>query len=317
VPRSLLVLLLSSLPLLVAAQGCSDSASPAAVPPVADGGDGGELPPPPQTEDGGPSGVDAGDASDGGDKAASSGGSGGLACTRTGNLGGGRTYCVATRGGSELKLAVPAGGSGALRLALYLHGDGAGAYKSDGAMKALITWADAHHALVVSVLAPNACAWWQAPTQTDCTPNATPVPDAEGVNADALRAVIDAVRGAYDVSNGPVFYYGSSGGSIFLTRSFLRRFGDRYPGVFALNCGGEKADRAFAWDVASSTLRGSTKLYFTYGDQDFLKADIEEAIPYYGGVGFPTATKVIAGAAHCAFDGHGRAAEVWSTFLGE
>lgn len=248
---------------------------------------------------------------------ASSGGNGGLTCTSTGNLPGGRTYCLTTIGGAELKLALPQGGTGPLSVALYLHGDGAGAYKSDGAMKALLPWADAHHAIFVSVLSPNRCAWWQVPTQTDCSDGSLEHADREGVNADALREVLEAVRAAYDVTNGPLFYYGSSGGSIFLTRSFLRRFGDRFPGVFALNCGGEKADRAFAWDPADATKRASTVLSYTYGDQDFLKADIEAAIPFYEGLGFPSESKVIAGAAHCAFDGHGRAAEVWSAFLGE
>ena len=32
---------------------------------------------------------------------------------------------------------------------------------------------------------------------------------------------------------------------------------------------------------------------------------------------FPVDEKIIAGATHCAFDGHGRAKEVWSAFLGE
>ena len=212
-----------------------------------------------------------------------------------------------------MKVAEPSGGTGPMKLALYLHGDGAGAYKSDGAMKALLPWADANHALVVSVLSPNRCAWWQLPTQTDCSDTAPPQEDVEGVNADALKATIDAVRAAYDVGNGPVFYYGSSGGSIFLTRSFLRRFGDAYPGIFALNCGGTKADLPFSWDVAGGG--GPTKLVYTYGDQDYLKPEIEAAIPFYAALGFPSDSKVIPGAEHCAFDGHARAVEVWSAFL--
>ncbi|MDB4998837.1 MAG: hypothetical protein JWM74_6269 [Myxococcaceae bacterium] len=250
-------------------------------------------------------------------KATSSKGSGGVTCASQGDLGGGRSYCLGNEGGSEFKLLEPAPASGPLRLALYLHGDGAAAHVNDGAMKALLAWADAHHALFVSVLSPNRCAWWQAASQTDCSASATPVADTNGDNADALRAVIDKVRAGFDVSFGPAFYYGSSGGSIFLTKSFLRRFGDKYPGVFALNCGGEKASLALGWNTNDAALRGPTKLYFTYGDQDFLKPDIEKAIPYWTAQGFPVDTKVIAGAQHCAFDGHGRAREVWSAFLGE
>jgi hypothetical protein len=249
--------------------------------------------------------------------ATSSKGSGGVTCASQGDLGGGRSYCLGNEGGSEFKLLEPTPASGSLRLALYLHGDGAAAHNNDGAMKALLGWADAHHALFVSVLSPNRCAWWQAASQTDCSASATPVADTNGVNAEALRAVIDKVRAGFDVSFGPAFYYGSSGGSIFLTKSFLRRFGDKYPGVFALNCGGEKPSLALSWNTSDAALRGPTKLYFTYGDQDFLKPDIEKAIPYWTAQGFPADTKVIAGAQHCAFDGHGRAGEVWSAFLGE
>jgi len=259
------------------------------------------------------------DAGTGPTSGPSSGGAGGLSCASRGNLPAGRSYCVQAFGGAELKLAEPADvASGEpLRLALYLHGDGAGAHRSDSAMKSLLAWADAHHALIGSVLSPNRCAWWQVPTQTDCSEQAAAVPDTTGKNADALRAVIDAIRAAYDVTDGPTFYYGSSGGSIFLSRSFLRRFGDRYPGVFALNCGGAKNDLPFDWNAASATTRGGTRLSFTYGDQDYLQPEIEEAVGHYRGVGFAIDTKVIPGAAHCAFDGHGRAAEVWSAFLGE
>jgi hypothetical protein len=242
----------------------------------------------------------------------SSKGSGKLTCSSTGNLTGGRTYCVTTIAGSELKLAEPVAAAGPLRLVFYVHGDGAGAYKSDSAMKALLPFADQRHALVISVLSPNKCAWWQVASQTDCSATATPVPDTEGLNADTFKQIIDAVRAGFDVTNDVAFYYGSSGGSIFLTSAFMRRFGNQYPGVYALNCGGEKPAKPMAWDASLASERKGTKLYFTYGDQDFLKPDIEKAIPFFQGLGFPVDTKVIAGAEHCAFDAHGRAVEVFS-----
>jgi hypothetical protein len=247
----------------------------------------------------------------------STNGRGGVTCSSRGTLAGGRSFCNTTFGGSEVKLAEPQGGSGPFKVIAYLHGDGAAAHNSNSAMQALLPFADAHHALVISVLAPNKCAWWQTPTQTDCSGMATPVPDSNGVNADAFRAVLDGVRAAYDVTLGNAFYYGSSGGSVFLTLHFLRKFGDGYPAIYALNCGGEKPMKPIAWDTSNAALRAGTRLYFTYGDQDFLKGDIEVAIPFFSGLGFPTDTKVIAGADHCAFDGHGRAVEVFKAALGE
>jgi hypothetical protein len=246
----------------------------------------------------------------------SSGGKGGLDCTSTRTLGD-RKVCVSSAGGSEFRVIEPVPGPGALRIAVYVHGDGARAYVNDGAMRALLPWADAHHALVVAVLAPNACAWWQKATQTDCSDAATPDPDGAGANADALKAVLDQVRSRHDVRLDASFFYGASGGSVFLSKSFLRRFGDAYPGAYALNCGGEKAELAFAWDANDAKARGATKLFFTYGDLDFLKPDIERAIPFYEGLGFPIDRQIIPGAEHCAFDAHGRAVAVFGAFLGE
>jgi hypothetical protein len=242
----------------------------------------------------------------------SSKGTGGLTCTSNGDLGGGRTFCLASISGSELKLALPRAAAGPLRVVAYLHGDGAGAYNSNSAMRAMLPFADAHNALVISVLAPNRCAWWQVASQTDCSGSASPVPDTEGANADVLRDVFETLRARYDVRLGASHYfYGSSGGSIFLTLSFMRKYGNQYPGVYALNCGGEAPTKPFAWDVADEAQRGGSRLFFTYGDQDFLKPQIERAIPFFRDRGFATDVKLIAGATHCAFDGHGRAAEIF------
>lgn len=261
----------------------------------------------------------AGDASDAADAAVrtSTGGTGGVTCASTGTLASGRTYCVGVLGGAEFKLELPPAPTGPLRLVAFIHGDGAASYLDNSTMEALVPWADAHGAAVLAVKSPNACAWWQHPTQTDCTPTAPFMPDLDGLNADALRAVLDGVRGGYDVTLGPAFYYGASGGSVFLTRSFLRRFGDRYPGYYALNCGGEMSPKSFEWDVANPAKRGPTRLYFTYGDLDFLRGDIEVAIPYFRGLGFPTDAVMLTATEHCAFDTDARAQAVFSAALGE
>lgn len=266
------------------------------------------------TTDGAPDARDAGaDAA----TPTSTGGAGGVTCVSTGSLASGRVYCAGVLGGSEFKLEVPPAPTGPLRIVAFIHGDGAEDYLDNSAMEALVPWADAHGAAVLAVKSPNACAWWQHPSQTDCTPAAPFMPDLDGLNADALRAVLDGVRAGYDVTLGPAFYYGASGGSVFLTRSFLRRFGDRYPGYYALNCGGERSPKSFEWDVASAATRGPTRLYFTYGDLDFLRPDIEVAIPYFNGLGFPTDAVMVANAEHCAFDTNARSLAVFSAALGE
>lgn len=246
----------------------------------------------------------------------SSKGAGGLPCTSTVDLGSGRNYCKATVSGVEFRFAnAPPSASGPARLVIYVHGDGARAYTSDGAMKALLPWADAHQARVLAVLAPNGCAWWQTAAH-DCS-SAVEEPDT-GANAIAFEAVLKALRSGYDIADGPTFYYGSSGGSIFLSKLFFPRFGKTYPGAYAMNCGGEVPPAsAYSWDPKDARSRGETKFWFTYGDQDFLKDAAHATVGYFGGLGFPTDEKVLPGATHCAFDAHGRSKEVFSAYLGE
>jgi hypothetical protein len=266
-------------------------------------GDGGGVTAP---IEGGPA-VDAGPAS-----IPSSGGHGGLACTRSDDLGGGRMSCVAKIGRVELKVVVPKASSAnaPLRLGLYLHGDGAAAHKSNGVLKAMLPWADAQNGLAISALAPNGCAWWLTPMH-DCAGTATDA-DVAGDNAAALVIALDAVMKAFDVRTDGVRYYGSSGGSIFLTDEWLPLQAGTYPGVFALMCGGETSTRTYAWDTSDATMRAKNPLWFTYGDQDFLAPDITNAIASFKAKSFAVTEKVIAGATHCAFDAHGAAMSIWS-----
>lgn len=256
----------------------------------------------------------------------SSHGSGGIDCTSTQKVSG-RTVCVASVGAVELKLVLPAdfeSNPAPLTLAVYVHGDGAGAHTSNSAAKSLLPWIDAHHAAYVSLLAPNRCSWWVEPSYTTCDETDTQQAaheDTDQLNAPQFAAALAQLRGAYDVTGGPLFYYGSSGGSIFLAASFLPRYGNVYPGAFALNCGGDKPWGEFAWDPSSASQRGSTKLYFTYGAADqLILPELAEVPGAFSALGFavddhltPNQTR------HCSFeiDNHARAVQVWDTYLAE
>ncbi|WP_208729620.1 alpha/beta hydrolase [Corallococcus exercitus] len=268
-------------------------------------------------------GTDAGTGMDAGTDAGtgSSHGAGKLACSKTGTVStdaGTLTYCVAQVGATEVKLIEPKQGiaPGPMRLAIYLHGDGAATYNGSNP-RSLFThggWTYGHNTLYVTALAPNKCAWWTVPERTDCSTEA-PIEarDLEGKNAAELVSLIEALRKGWDIQDGPILFGGSSGGSIQLTASFLPRYGDRYPGVYALSCGGEKPwSGQMDWDASNAALRAGTKFYFTYGDQDYLLQDIQAAEQYLGGLQFPVNDKVIAGAQHCAFDQVGRVTEVWN-----
>lgn len=268
----------------------------------------------------------------------SSHGEGGIACSSTGVASEGGTdysYCVAKAGSVEMKIVEPAAGAaGPLHLAIYLHGDGAGPYASDFDLRRLAPWTTTHNVLLVSALAPNACAWWLEPSYTTCDA-ATPVPDdavdTGGENAAALKGAIDALRAGWDIADSPVLFGGSSGGSIFLSASFLPLFGDQFPGAWALSCGGDAPwAGGLAWDGKDPALASANKLFFTYGDKDFVVPDVLESIDFYQGLRIPTDVKVIpetvenGTTSHCgnvggsySYDQIGRVAEVWSSYLVE
>jgi hypothetical protein len=291
---------------LAAAFGCSSSGSGSSSgAPVAP-----DVAPPPGEDTTPPDSIDQDDGvptTATGDKV-SSGGKGGLACARQDDLGGGRKSCVVKLGSVEVKFVVGAGGTGPLRLGLYLHGDGAAAHNSNSALKAMIGWADTHHGLGVSVLAPNGCSWWQSPTYP-CTGDTDP--DDAAVNAQALVGALGAITKAYDIRGDGVRYYGSSGGSIFLTDEWIPLQGASYPGVFAIMCGGDPP-RTYAWDADDASLVARNRLWFTYGDQDSLVPNINASIAAFKNKSFQVTAKVIPNAGHCEFDAHAEAVGIWS-----
>jgi len=255
---------------------------------------------------------------------ASSHGTGGVTCLSSANIDATHTACLAKVNDTSFKLTTPVGDSGPYYLGIYLHGDGAGAYNSNSAVKRMLPLADSKHVLQIAVLAPNGCAWWQdpgTPFDSQCNNIGPVVPDTTGLNAQALAEVIDAVRAAYDVRNDLVLYYSASGGSIFLTNSFIPSHGSEYPGGMSINCGAEMpADSAFTWDTNDAAARGSTQLFFTYGDSDpvVLPADVHAAATGYAAKHFVVDEKILPGVQHCGptFDAHARALEVWTQVLG-
>ena len=254
----------------------------------------------------------------------SSHGSGGITCTSSTAIDPTHTACLSQVNGTSFKLTTPDGGSGPYTLGIYLHGDGAGAYNSNSAVKRMLPLADAKHVLQIAVLAPNGCAWWQKPDTTfdaQCNNTGAVQPDVDGLNAHALAGVIDAVRAAYDIRDDRVLYYSASGGSIFLTHHFIPIYGSSYPGGMSINCGGEMpGDDEFTWPTDDATQRGSTQMFFTYGDSDTVVSPtiVHEAATGYAAKGFWVDEKILVGVGHCGpgFDAHARALEVWTQVLG-
>lgn len=244
----------------------------------------------------------------------SSGGGGSLDCERTGTVNG-LSYCVTEIAGVEIKMIEPEDTSGPLDLAIYLHGDGARAYEGDTALRIQAPWTRSRRTLYVAARAPNTCAWWLRPEYTACDGTGTDANvDREGDNARALMEVIRALQDAYDLNFDPILFGGSSGGAVFLTGSFLPLFGDEFHGAYALGCGGFAPYADFAWETTRDN-QGSTFLYFTYGDTDVFRSDIEGGIEAYEALDFGVDVELREGGiAHCAFDHIGWVTEAWEGY---
>ncbi|WP_224250115.1 hypothetical protein [Hyalangium gracile] len=300
--------------LVLCASACSEDPKP----PPTDMPDAGELP------DGGlPDGglPDAG--TDGGTTPTSSHGSGKVPCESTGTVANATTtytYCVTTVAGSQLKIIEPQDTTPGqpLRLAIYLHGDGARTHDNNTAPRIQAPWTFTHRTLYVSARAPNKCAWWTKPTITTCVDDSGPeARDLEGLNAEVFVQVLNALRGGWDLLDEPILFGGSSGGAVFLTASFLPKYGHQYRGVYALGCGGEASwSGKLDWDSTQPALRGPTKLVYTYGDLDPYLADIQGSVSFFGARFFPVEETIVPNAAHCQFDHVGRVTEVWGQATG-
>ncbi|NTX07607.1 MULTISPECIES: hypothetical protein [Myxococcus] len=299
---------------------CSDDPDPS--PPTDAGADAGV---PDDTDAGSDAGTDAGSDAGPGPwtDAGSSHGTGKLPCDSTGTVLSTNnqtyTFCVAQVAGIELKIVEPRAGivPVPLNLAIYLHGDQARAHTGNTAPRLQAPWAFDHDTLYVSALAPNKCAWWTKPSLTTCTDTATAADrDVAGDNARALTEVIDTLRKRWDLNNEPILFGGSSGGSVFLTASFLPKYGGRYRGIYALGCGGEAPwSGALDWDSTRPELRGPTKLFYLYGDQDEYLPDIRASMTEYRRFAVPLEETVIAGVGHCDFDHIGGVKDIWAAAL--
>jgi hypothetical protein len=222
-----------------------------------------------------------------------------LTCTATGTLPGGRSYCQASAGGLALRITDKQKTSGPARLLLFLHSDQGGGYFDNGALIFHLAWADANNARIVSVLAPNGCSWWQTPTH-DCGSTVVD-PDSNAENAPRLDAALTELRTKIMLSADPIFVHSDSGGSIFVSYQFLPKLGDKYPGKYAVNCGGVASPLPLEY-IPSAALLGATRIVYTYGDQDFQANDAHAAFTFFTGKGFITRETILPGVPHCAFN---------------
>lgn len=124
--------------------------------------------------------------------------------------------------------------------------------------------------------------------------------------------LLESIAQAYGVPNDRLLVMGVSGGSAFLLNQFIPFEGDRFPALYAANCGaGTPAfyDSPGVWDPESDTAtRDAIGIRYTYGSADWASYGMEYSADYYEGLGFNIERKEIPqpgqseAEAHCNFD---------------
>jgi hypothetical protein len=231
-----------------------------------------------------------------------------LTCIATGTMPGGRTYCEARLGGTLVRIADKRT-RGPAKLLVFVHSDGGTGYYDNGGLFFHLAWAEANNARVVSVLAPNGCAWWQAPSH-NCA-SAAIEPDSNGDNAPVLHAALNELRTKIMLNADPIYVHADSGGAIFVSYSFLPKFGDKHPGRYAINCGGVASPLLLRY-TPSAALLATTRIEYTYGDRDYQASDAHSAFLYYQNRGFRTGETILPNVGHCEFNTSARADAVFS-----
>ncbi len=96
-------------------------------------------------------------------------------------------------------------------------------------------------------------------------------------------------------------YWSTSGGSVYLARSYIPFVGHLMPGPMALNCGADVPAFGWRWSPAKNRkARNKLDLLFNHGSQDFLASYTRAAQSFYRAKGFDTKLRTWKGAGHCA-----------------
>lgn len=208
----------------------------------------------------------------------------GIACGEAKETSRGVEYCETDVAGLRVAFA-PLADARPRRLAAYFHGDGAGDWPS---IQRYAPWSRERDVLYIAARAPNADdfgpRWWLRPTDESTA---------------SLVELLEEFTTAYDLPPDQLLVTGVSGGSQYLTNQFIHRAGDRFQGVFVMNCGGTTPAGPPRWDFGNAALRDRFQLHFNYSTEDFLVPQIEDAFAYFSDAGFEVTRRVVEGTEHC------------------
>jgi hypothetical protein len=215
--------------------------------------------------------------------------------------------CIADVSGITMKFFPLAPGKAVKRVAVYLHGDTAqdwqGWYQYLGDT---VQWCQARDILVVAPLSPVA--------YDDDPPEDRSYGAAQGEDAEKVGKALEDFLDAYSTPHQNLLYWTLSGGSWFVTSSFLPLMGARLPGAYALSCGASEFWYDYEWSI-DGPARDQNKLLFNYGTEDFLKPGEEASAEKYETDGFSVTVKTYPGAEHCDHPIHEPTIEFWGNSL--
>jgi hypothetical protein len=218
----------------------------------------------------------------------------GITCTKSTVIAKTKKICETVVQGIKVKFVPLADGVKVSRLAFYLHGDTAGDWKNPFVVSPIVEWAASKKVLIVM---PLSTAKYDDDPEGDQSYGAAQPEDAE-----KLSKLVGEFVSAYKTPSDNLLYYGTSGGPWFMTSSFIPIVAGRYPGLFALSCGASTFWQKAQWSYKDATIRNKIKIFFNYGDKDFLLSGEEKSYAYYEKEGFVVSKKVYPGASHCDHD---------------
>lgn len=227
----------------------------------------------------------------------------------------GRPMCRATIEGIQTEWVMPQDSDTVEHIGFYFHGDG-GQYKMASLARHADWGADKGLLLILmtspvsdrdrpdidfnNLVGPR---WWLV----------------EEEHVQAVGRVIDGFLAQHPaVDPRRMLYYSASGGSQFMTQSFVTMLGHRFGGLMAITCGGGRPrSTSWRWEHDGNPLKADILLRFHYGSEDFLADQIERNMMTYRDLGFDVEGTRIEGAHHCGGDTQGFSMEQWQSYLME
>lgn len=211
--------------------------------------------------------------------------------------------CLIDHGGLSIKFFPLPEGRRATRLAVYLHGDGAGEWTGNWAFTEIVPWALERDIVVLAPLSPVG----YQPGRHDYGA-AAQTRTAVTVGS----AILDFVD-AYGTGSDDLLFWSVSGGSWFTTSTLIPVMGGEIQGLFAISCGASQWWADFTWDELAPSPRDRFRLLFNYGTDDFLAANVERTVVRYEA--FDLELKIHDGAQHCAHPIPGPTVEFWENHM--